>query len=118
VNGDADATLPAPAMKVILNMVLMASESLPRGGAVGIEFAALDEGLGIAVTATGEDAKLSDDLKSALTEGVAAEDLTARNVHGYFAQCLAWNSGALIEHSDEIGSEIRFAVLFPAATEC
>lgn len=116
--GDADASLRAPAVKVILIMVLMASESLPRGGAVGIEFAVLDEGLGIAVTATGEDARLREDLQSALTEGAAAEDLTARNVHGYFAQCLARDSGALIEHSLGSGGEIRFAVMFPPATDC
>ena len=49
---------------------------------------------------------------------VDAEDLTARNVHGYFAQCLARDSGALIEHSRGSDGEIRFAVLFPAATDC
>ncbi len=115
---DADASLQAPAVKVILNLVLMASESLPRGGAVGIEFAVLDEGMGIAVTATGEDARLSEDLQSALAEGAAAEDLTARNVHGYFAQCLARDSGTLIEHSRGLGGEIRFAVIFPPAPDC
>lgn len=115
---DADASLQTSAVKVILNMVLMASESLPRGGAVGIDFAVLDEGLGVAVTATGEDARLREDLQSALAEGAAAEDLTARNVHGYFAQCLARDSGALIEHSRGLGGEIRFAVMFPPATDC
>lgn len=116
--GDANASLQASAVKVILNMVLMASESLPRGGAVGIDFAALDEGLGVAVTATGDDARLREDLQSALAEGAAVEDLTARNVHGYFAQCLARDSGALIEHSRGLGGEIRFAVMFPPATDC
>ena len=115
---DADTSLQGPAVKVILNMVLMASESLPRGGTVGIEFAVLDEGLGIAVTATGEDARLREDLQSALAVGAAAEDLTARNVHGYFAQCLARDSGTLIEHSRGLGGEIRFAVIFSPATDC
>ena len=103
---DADASLQTSPVKVVLNMVLMASESLPRGGAVGIDFAVLDEGLGVAVTATGEDARLREDLQSALAEGAAAEDLTARNVHGYFAQCLARDTGALIEHSRGLGGEI------------
>ncbi|MCH7937318.1 MAG: hypothetical protein IH994_09545 [Proteobacteria bacterium] len=116
--GDVAPPLRAPAVKVVLNMVLMASESLPRGGAVGIDFAVLDEGLGVAVTATGEDARLREDLQSALAEGANAEDLTARNVHGYFAQCLARDSGTLIEHSRGLGGEIRFAVLFPPATDC
>ena len=57
-------------------------------------------------------------LTKALAEGAAAEDLTARNVHGFFAQCLARDSGALIEHSRGSGGEIRFAVMFPAATDC
>lgn len=114
-------------VKVALNMVLMASESLPRGGNIGISFGDLDEGLGVGVTASGEGAGLRDDLRDALTEGEngTGEDaggtgaaLSARNVHGFFAQCLAREMGGLIEYSKGSDGEIRFAVLFPNATDC
>ncbi len=107
-------------VKVVLNMVLMASESLPRGGNIAISFGDLDEGMGIGVTASGEGAALRDDLREALTEDEkgGGEALSARNVHGFFAQCMAREMGGLIEHSEGSDGEIRFAVLFPNATDC
>lgn len=101
-------------VKVILNMVLIASESLPKGGTVGLRFAELPEGLGVAVTAEGQGAKLRDDIGTALADGAEAGELTARNVHGYFAQILARNLGALIEPSAGQDGEIRLAVIFPS----
>ncbi len=107
-------------VKVVLNMVLMASESLPRGGKIGISFGDLDEGLGVGVTASGEGAGLRDDLRDALTEGEkeTGDALSARNVHGFFAQCMAREMGGLIEYSRGSDGEIRLAVLFPNATDC
>ena len=96
-------------------------------GNIGISFGDLDEGLGVGVTASGEGAGLRDDLRDALTEGEkgtgedaggTGEALSARNVHGFFAQCMAREMGGLIEHSKGSDGEIRFAVLFPNATDC
>ncbi len=107
----------ADVVKVVLIMVLMASESLPRGGAVGVTFGDLEEGLGVGVTAAGENAALRDDIGAALAEGQAGGEevrtLSARNVHGFFAQCMAHEMGGLIEHSEGQNGEIRLAVLFP-----
>jgi histidine phosphotransferase ChpT len=96
-------------VKVLLNMVLMAMESLPRGGGVG-------------VTASGESAVLRDDLRQALAEGekgAGGENgaLSARNVHAYFAQCMARDLGGLIEHSEGQNGEIQFAVIFPDSAD-
>lgn len=111
--GPQGPVLPA-VVKVVLNMVLIASESLPRGGMVGVRFAELPEGLGVAVTAEGQGAKLRDDIGTAMADGAEAGELTARNVHGYFAQVLARDLGALIESSAGQDGEIRLAVLFPS----
>ncbi len=115
-NADAQPQGPVlPAVvKVILNMVLVASESLPKGGMVGLRFAELPEGLGVAVTAEGQDAKLRDDIGTAMAAGAEVGELTARNVHGYFAQKLARDLGALIEPSSGQDGEIRLAVIFPS----
>jgi len=101
-------------VKVVLNMVLIASESLPKGGTVGLRFAELPEGLGVAVTAEGQGAKLRDDIGTAMADGAEAGELTARNVQGYFAQSLARDLGALIEPSAGQDGEIRLAVVFPS----
>jgi len=105
-------------VKVVLNMVLMASESLPRGGAVGVNISDLNEGLGIGVTASGDSSGIRDDLKLALAEAVEdqgkeSDALSARNIHAYFAQCMAAELGCKIEHSDGQNSEIQFAAIFP-----
>ncbi len=117
----ADTISPAPfgAIKVILNIILMASESLPRGGVVGLSFAILDEGLGVGLTASGEGGALREDLRDALAEeaGTAGEVLSARNVHAYLAQCVARDLGGLIEHSEGQNGEIQLAVLFPNAAD-
>ncbi len=103
-------------VKVVLNLVLIAAESLPRGGDVGVGFAALDDGLGVAVTATGERPSLGDDMRNALELESGTDGLTARNVHGFYAQCLAREMGSGIEVSEGSEGDIRFAVLFPHTT--
>lgn len=113
-------------VKVLLCLVLIASESLPRGGDIGVNFADLEDGLGVAVIAAGERPSLGDDIRHALElEGELEGDLeagldglTARNVHGFYAQTLARGMGSRIEFSEGSGGGIQFAVLFPKATIC
>jgi len=116
---DNSPALPG-AVKVVLNIILMASESLPRGGVIGLSFAKLDEGIGIGLTATGEGGALREDLREALAEdaGMTKDVLSARNVNAYLAQCLARDLGALIEHSEGPNGEIQLAALFPNAAGC
>lgn len=109
-----DGAAPADAVKVVLNMVLIAHESLPRGGTVGVKVKTLDDGLGVAVVAAGAGARLRDDLRQALAGKAAGDDLTARNVHGHYAQCLARGLGAAIEVGEGAGGEVQLAALFPA----
>lgn len=106
--------IAADAVKVALNMVLIASESLPRGGTIGVKVKALDDGLGVAVVAAGDGAKLRDDLRAALAGEATGDALTARNVHGHYAQCLAGGLGAAIEVGEGAGGEVQLAALFPA----
>ncbi len=115
-NGNAQPQGPVlpSVVKVVLNMVLIASESLPKGGTVGLRFAELPEGLGVAVTAEGQGAKLRDDIDTAMADGAKVGELTARNVQGYFAQSLARDLGALIEPSAGQDGEIQLAVVFPS----
>lgn len=116
---DAAGSVLPGAVKVVLNIILMASESLPRGGVVGLSFAKLDEGIGVGLTALGEGGALREDLRDALADdaGTAGEVLTARNVHAYLAQCLAREMDGLIEHSEGPNGEIQLAVLFPNSAD-
>ena len=105
-----------PVVKVVLNMVLIASECLPKGGVVGVNFADQDDGLGVTVTAAGEGARLGDNMIPALSEGAGPEDLSARNVHAHYAQSMARDIGATVAHAKNSSGEIQLAVLFPDPT--
>ncbi len=105
--------LPAAAVKLILNLVLLGVESLPRGGTLRVQFAGLAEGMGVAVTAVGEGARFRDDLRAAMASDVPVDHLSAKTVHGHFAARLAEDSGVAIEVSESAPGEVRLAVLLP-----
>ena len=79
----ASADAPQPVVKLVLNLVLMASEALPKGGNVSV---ALEERR-VGVTAAGSGATLSEKKKAALAGSAAA--LNARLVQPYYAGALA-----------------------------
>ena len=107
------------AIKIILNLILIAHESLPRGGKVCLSFAMLKEGFGVGLTLSGEGATLREDLRIALQENkeVETDSLSARNVHAYLAQCLAFNLSAFIEFSEGSNGEVQLAILFPVISD-
>lgn len=58
--------MPRPAVRVIVNLLLIANECLPRGGSVEISAAKLAEGGEVVVTAKGPRAKLREATATAL----------------------------------------------------
>ena len=109
-----DRTMPAAALKLVLNLVLLGAESLPRGGALRVHFADLPEGVGAAVTAIGDGARFSDNLRAAMVADVPAGQLSATTVHAHFAARLAEDFGVTVEVSESAPGEVRLAVLLPA----
>lgn len=86
--------LPEAAGKVILNMIALAVEALPRGGTIGVGASAGADGVEIEVKAVGSDAALRDDTAAGLAEDVTVEELTPRNVHAYFTRIAARRFGS------------------------
>lgn len=111
--GATPPALSADGTRLLLVLILVAAGTLPRGGTVTVDVAALPEGSGIALTAEGRGAKMRDDVRAALTEDVAADALTPRTVHGYFARCLAQALGTAIEWATETDA-VRLAAVVPA----
>lgn len=58
--------MPRPAVRVIVNLLLIANECLPRGGKVDVAAAKRDDGGEVIVSATGPRAKLRDTTAAAL----------------------------------------------------
>ncbi len=101
----------ADAAKMLLNMVLFAADSLPRGGVLEVRVALTSDSpaaIGLAVRGAGQGAFVKDDRMAALNH--EAEGLSAHNVHGFFMQRLAENLGGQIEVT--VGTdEVQIAAL-------
>jgi histidine phosphotransferase ChpT len=87
------ATLPVDWQRLACNMLVLAAEALPRGGAVLVR--PLQGGAsGIEVAADGDSVNLSPEMRAALDPAAAVEQLTSRTVHAYFTARLAGQLGA------------------------
>ena len=104
--------LKVPAIKMLMLVTLVAEECLARGGDVEVQAVSMDEGVGVAVRAFGQDAKLSEELYAGLNPGCAPDTLTARNVLAHWAQCIAQSQGSVLE-VETAPNEVRFATVFP-----
>jgi len=108
----------SPAIKLLLNMILVAIDALPRGGVLSVSVVPMDDdlghpALGMAVMASGEGARLKEDLQAALffhSAEAGEADLNAHNIHGFFCHQLARELGSEIEIS-AAENEVRFAIL-------
>lgn len=110
-SGDIDTELTGGGDKVLLNMILVASESLPKGGVIEVRLGSLAEGTGIAVSARGDGVRLKEDLIESMTKDIGIGELSVHNVHGYYAQCLARRCGGCIEIEHSGADEVRLAAL-------
>ncbi|MEP6785607.1 MAG: histidine phosphotransferase family protein [Sphingomonadales bacterium] len=97
-----ESTMSKTAIKVLLNMVLIAGDALVRGGRLDIG-AELDGGkTEIAVRAEGPRILLDPELRNALTGGISAAELTPRAAAAWLVHTLATESGggAVVSASD------------------
>jgi len=99
--------------KLLLNLCLIASETLPRGGVIEVVITDLEDGLGFAVAARGEGARLLSDLQAAIVVDLHGVGITSRTVHGHYTAVLAAHLGAQLEIVADGGESVRFAALLP-----
>jgi len=104
----AAVELPTGAGRLVLNLLLLASECLPRGGSIRIGLAANR----ITADATGSQARLSAETKSAIAGAIPPAALTARTIVGYFVAQLSASLGGRLEITDEGVGKVRLQVTF------
>lgn len=109
--GDDVPEIVPVAGKLLLNLILIASECLPRGGLVSVQIAEIEGGVGLAVSAEGSDAGLREDIATAMTPGQAVETLDSRCIQGLVTQLLVLESGCELEVAAD-DNVVRFAALF------
>lgn len=87
----AAPSLDGDAARLLLNLILLAKDALPRGGRIAVE---LTED-GPAVTASGEPASATDEARAVLVEG--AEPNGPRGAQAYFTRLLAERMNGQVE---------------------
>lgn len=96
--------------KLLLNLILIASECLPRGGQLDVQIARIDGGVGLAISAEGTNAGLREDLAHGLTPGEQLTTLDSRSIHSFVTQLLVIEAGCELEIAAE-DDTVRFAAL-------
>lgn len=104
----SEAAATRPGAKLLLNLVLLALEALPRGGAVQVRLGARGTGLAVTVSASGTAARLPEDMQAALRSGVTIADLTPKSVPAYLAMRLADASGIRLVVAAPAGDRVEF----------
>lgn len=94
------------ALKIMLNMILLADEALVYGGIVTVGNALGDFSGGATVTATGRGAVLTESASAAFTGTATAETITPRTVQAYvagkFASCYGFRTAIEATQSDAV----------------
>ena len=108
------ATSAGGAVKLLLNIVLLAGEALPRGGVIAITAAADGPAVHIQVTATAAEARLLPDLRASIDGTASIEELSPRTVQGYYTASLAARLGGGLV-TDEAEGAISFVADAAAA---
>src|SRR6185312_17168919 len=111
----AGLNVPSSAPKLLLNLVLLGTEMLPRGGEIAVALQGAGSRVIVSAVATGRDARLPDEMAAAIAAAADAPPaLSARTVHGFFAARLAEAAGGRLEVAAQ-PSAVRLSASLPAA---
>jgi histidine phosphotransferase ChpT len=89
-------TLPQDWQRLACNIVVMATECLPRGGAVAVRPKRAGVS-GLEVIATGDTVNVTPEMRAAVAANAVVDDLTSRTVHSYYTGRVAERLGAQLE---------------------
>lgn len=84
-------------VKLLLNLILLASEALVRGGTIAVSSMPSDSGIRFDVFAQGDGARLREETAQGLSVGVDPNSLTPRSVQGYFTAIYAQSLGGSVQ---------------------
>ncbi|PCI39485.1 MAG: hypothetical protein COB46_08760 [Rhodospirillaceae bacterium] len=99
--------------RLLLNLCLIASETLPRGGVIEVDINPVEGRLGFGLSARGKNALLTPEFATTICEDVNLDTLTPRNVQAHFTAVLGRALGAELEFASVGEDEVRIAALLP-----
>jgi histidine phosphotransferase ChpT len=109
-----DATLPKPAIKVLLNLALIAGDALVRGGQLDVGAESIDGQVEIVVRADGPRIVLDAEMRSALTGTQGEAVITPRAAAAYLVNALVLEGGGVVQVSDPDDAVLLFGAAFRA----
>ena len=109
-----DATLPKPAIKVLLNLALIAGDALVRGGQLDVGAESVGGQVEIVVRADGPRIVLDAEMRAALTGTQGEALITPRAAAAYLVQALVAEGGGMVQVSDPEDAVLLFGAAFKA----
>ncbi len=107
-------TLPKKAIKILLNLALIAREALVRGGKLDIGAEEGDDGVEVVVRAEGAKVVLDKSIRAALEGTLPEEDLSARTAAAWMTRGLACQKGGDLRVSPESDTELLLGTIVTA----
>ena len=80
---------PKNRVKLLLNMLVIAGQAIPRGGRISVDPVGSDESMGFKVTAAGTNAKVPPAVPALLTGEASGEGVDAHRIQPFYAGLLA-----------------------------
>lgn len=109
-----DATLPKSAIKVLLNLALIAGDALIRGGQLDVGAEAVDGQVEIVVRADGPRIVLDNELRTTLLGRQGDTMITPRAAAAYLVQSLVAEGGGTVRISEPEEPVLLFGAAFRA----
>jgi histidine phosphotransferase ChpT len=109
-----EPTMSKSALKILLNLVLIAGDALIRGGRLDVGAERHEKGLDIVVRAEGPRIVLDPELKSALSGQTEEEALAPRAAAAWLAYSLVSDGGGEIQIADEQDGMLLIGASIPA----
>ena len=106
--------LPKPAIKVLLNLSLIAGEALVRGGALTVGAEENDGHLEIVIKIEGARIVLDPELRDTLTHGARADSVTPRSAGAYLVHTIVAEAGGAVQVSDPAPGIMILGAVFNA----
>ncbi len=106
--------LPAGGGKLLLNMLMLAVDALPRGGRIAVTLTGEPNSVLVEVAASGAEARFPEDIAAALAAVHPPADLNPRTVQAFYAGRLAGGFGLRLEPTHPNPGELMLRMRLPA----
>ena len=109
----SDGKLPKGAVKLLLNLALLAGDALVRGGRLDVGAESRDGEIELAVRAEGPRILLDPVLRETLASGATGEAVEPRAAGAWLAHSLAAEAGGTIQLSDPAAEVLMIGAVIP-----